>query len=242
MARLGTALPMEDAEQRMKWLVDCRYISMSLTSQPSVPLAGGRTNATEIPINDCGECLIGVADHLPTYWVYSWLGFDNLPSRLLLREGVVDRLVLAKQSLPRDFDLAVIDGWRSRAFQKELFRYYEVAQQGDIKGFVSDPGPKVVPPHTTGGAVDLTLQWRGAPLGLGTDFDEFTAAAASNASWGDRGSDGIIANLRRLLSRVLREAGLAPYPLEWWHWSYGDQLWAVAYNAQAALYGETSES
>jgi D-alanyl-D-alanine dipeptidase len=32
------------------------------------------------------------------------------------------------------------------------------------------------------------------------------------------------------LARVLRETGLAHYDPEWWHWSYGDEEWARAYD------------
>jgi zinc D-Ala-D-Ala dipeptidase len=231
---------MGNTEQGMKWLVDCCDVTIPLAPQSSVPLTGDRTSAPEITIEECGEALIDVAEHLSTYWVYSWLGFSSLPNRLLLREGVIERLVLAKESLPDDFDLIVIDGWRSRVFQKELFRYYEVEYGADVQGFVSEAGAKAVPPHATGGAVDLTLAWRGAPLGLGTDFDAFTPAAAGNASEESDSGPRIVRELRRLLAGTLLRVGLAPYPLEWWHWSYGDQLWAATNRAPVAVYGEVS--
>jgi len=226
----------------MKWLVDSSDVAVNLPPQSPVLMADRRTSAPEIRIEECGEQLVEVSDRLLTYWVYSWLGFSHLPPKLVLREGVIERLVSANELLPEEFELVVIDGWRPREFQKELLRYYEDIYKIDVRGFVSEPDTKAVPPHTTGGAVDLTLAWRGAPLGLGTDFDAFTAAAASDAMESEEGHDPMVRNLRRLLGRVLRQAGLVPYPLEWWHWSYGDQLWAATQKMPCAAYGEMSDA
>jgi D-alanyl-D-alanine dipeptidase len=33
------------------------------------------------------------------------------------------------------------------------------------------------------------------------------------------------------------EAGFASHPDEWWHYSYGDQMWAALTGAEAAHYG-----
>jgi zinc D-Ala-D-Ala dipeptidase len=32
------------------------------------------------------------------------------------------------------------------------------------------------------------------------------------------------------------EAGFAPYQLEWWHFSFGDQNWAAYYGLESSLY------
>jgi D-alanyl-D-alanine dipeptidase len=229
---------MGDTEEDMKWLVDTSDVAVSCPQQAPMLMADERTSASEIRIEECGENLVDVSDHLRIYWVYSWLGFSRLPSKLALREGVIARLVSANDSLPAEFELVVIDGWRPRAFQCELLRYYKDTYRVDVRGFVADPEAEAVPPHTTGGAVDLTLAWKGATLGLGTDFDAFTDAAASNAAEGDSCQDPVVRDLRRLLGGVLRQAGLVPYPLEWWHWSYGDQLWAAAQEKCCAIYGE----
>ena len=44
---------------------------------------------------------------------------------------------------------------------------------------------------------------------------------------------------RRLLYWLLRDAGFASNPTEWWHFSYGDQMWAQLTGAAAALYAGT---
>ena len=34
----------------------------------------------------------------------------------------------------------------------------------------------------------------------------------------------------------MKNAGFANYPLEWWHFSYGDRLWAAYTNQKEAVY------
>ena len=42
---------------------------------------------------------------------------------------------------------------------------------------------------------------------------------------------------RRILYWVMAEAGFANNPTEWWHYSWGDQMWAKLRGEPAALYG-----
>ena len=42
---------------------------------------------------------------------------------------------------------------------------------------------------------------------------------------------------RRLLYWVMTEAGFANNPTEWWHYSWGDQLWARLMGRPHAHYG-----
>jgi len=98
-------------------------------------------------------------------------------------------------------------------------------------------------PHATGAAVDLTLRWiDGETLWMGSLFDDATALAArdrfeslvpDNFSFSDSEAQ---AN-RRLLQWLMTDEGFAGHPEEWWHFSWGDQLWAALTNAPAAHYG-----
>jgi D-alanyl-D-alanine dipeptidase len=133
----------------------------------------------------------------------------------------------------------VIDAHRTRAFQAELLAYYQArtTPAGDFNDFVADPWTSTpIPPHTTGGAADLTLSWRGAVLGLGTDFDAFVPEAGPAAL--EDGGGGAARDLRRLLASVLQAEGMAVLGSEWWHWSYGDQHWAAQAGEPVAIYGE----
>ena len=98
--------------------------------------------------------------------------------------------------------------------------------------------PDIVPPHSTGGALDLTLvDDEGRQLDLGTrvnaDPEDSDGACHTDAA----GLSAESSANRSLLIEVLTGAGLANYPAEWWHWSYGDRYWAYVTGAANAVYG-----
>lgn len=85
------------------------------------------------------------------------------------------------------------------------------------------------PPHSTGAALDVTLvDERGEPFDAGSAIDAFGRVSLPNhfAGRGDDRSRRAHAN-RSLLCRVMAAAGFQRHPFEWWHFSYGDQLWAL---------------
>ncbi|MGS0893959.1 M15 family metallopeptidase [Burkholderia stagnalis] len=47
---------------------------------------------------------------------------------------------------------------------------------------------------------------------------------------------------RQTLIDALIGAGLANYPSEWWHWSFGDCYWAVMQRESHAIYGPVEEN
>ena len=176
------------------------------------------------PCEPVREPLVKVS-RVPLLDAYDVLGI--LSSRdLCLRTGIELRLLQALNALPAGFGLLVLDGWRSLAVQQQLLDYYG-AVAGET-GFVAEIDPVGArPPHTTGGAVDLTLTYWDVPLGLGSDYDAFDETATLGAF---ENEDGLVRRLRRLLANVMHSAGMICYDSEWWHWSYGDDFWAAAVN------------
>lgn len=221
----------------MKWLIDCEHVAVEGTFDfPAVNAPKPLEASGEVIDN--GEPLVRLSEGFRLEPVYRWLGFKGASSVPRVRAGVLERLQRASSSLPTDFQLAIIDGHRTRAFQAELMDYYKQRSDEPVDAFVSDPySTTVIPPHTTGGAVDLSLAWRGAVLGLGTDFDAFAPEAAP-AWFESHSGHETVRNLRRLLASVLTAEDMVPIDSEWWHWSYGDQWWAVQTGAPAAVYGE----
>lgn len=150
---------------------------------------------------------------------------------MLLREGVLERLREAAEALPPEFGLVVLDAHRTLDEQRALGEFYD--RDGSMAQYVAPVRDDAIrPPHTTGGAVDVTLSWRGEALALGTDFDSFSPDAHLDAF---EGEDSVVRRLRRLLAVVMVDAGFAPYRYEWWHWSYGEDVWAATYG-QDPLY------
>lgn len=168
-----------------------------------------------------------------------------------LRSELVSRLLDAQSKLPDDLRLLVIEGFRPRAAQLAIFTGYREELRAlhprwsperlltETSKFVS---PVEVAPHSTGGAVDLTLCTAdGVELDLGTAVDA-TPVSSGDACFTRASTipERARAN-RRLLGDALGSAGLVNYPTEWWHWSYGDRYWALLTGAPAARFGPLSQ-
>ena len=113
-----------------------------------------------------------------------------------------------------------------------------------VDDFVALPHPNTArpAPHATGGALDLTLCYRGRPLPMGTEFDDFTnlAQTAYFETNGMAGEAEAFRNTRRLLYNMMTAAGFVNYSEEWWHYSYGDRLWARTFG-KTPIYGLCDE-
>jgi D-alanyl-D-alanine dipeptidase len=91
-------------------------------------------------------------------------------------------------------------------------------------------------PHTTGAALDVGIDGPdGKPLRFSPSDDFFACAA----TYSDKLDDHTRAN-RIILIRAMEDAGLTNYTGEWWHWSYGDQGWALRVGSPIAYYGPVS--
>jgi D-alanyl-D-alanine dipeptidase len=195
----------------------------------------------DLPVEECGEPLVEVDAHLQCLNLYRVDGWAGVPERTWVRAEVLERLLFAQSLLPDGFSLAVFDGWRSPETVRALYDHFYGPGSLLEPGFLANPDdPTIVPPHLTGAAVDLTLAWRGQPLALGTQFDDFTARSWVHAlEGGGPDQHEPDRSLRRLLHAVMRAAGMVGMREEWWHFSYGDQRWAAVQRQPRAVYGPT---
>ena len=212
-----------------------------------------------LPICECGEPLIPIpADRLCLIdpHPYARLGAPYAAhSPFSLRYSVVQKLLQAQdylQQLHPGWRLQIRDAYRPNAVQAFMVRHtYQalaatqpeadpatlLAQVYQIWAVPSDD-PATPPPHSTGAAVDVTLlDAGGQPVDMGAPLDE-----VSPRSWPDYyPPESPYGRHRRLLHEVMRQAGFVRHPQEWWHFSWGDQLWAWVTGAPAALYGRVEE-
>ncbi|MEU7608766.1 M15 family metallopeptidase [Micromonospora sp. NPDC049204] len=164
-----------------------------------------------------------------------------------LRAAVVDRLLAAQRALPAGMRLLVVEGYRPYRAQLAIFTGYrdELRRRHpdwspqrlhrETTKFVS---PVEVAPHSTGGAVDLTLCTDdGVELDLGTAIDA-TPEDSDDACFTDAPTISATARRhRQIMVDALGGAGMVNYPTEWWHWSYGDRYWALITGAPRTRYG-----
>ncbi len=165
--------------------------------------------------------------------------------------------------------LALFDAWRPISVQKFMFNYtiQETCKSRGIdinnhsvKGnldeiikevnrFWAKPttNPSTPPPHSTGAAIDLTLaDMSGDPLDLGGEIDFIGAESSPDFYKNDYlrfpcSKNHVFQSRRSLLFSVMEKAGFVQHPNEWWHFSYGDQLWSWLRKEGNAIYGAECE-
>jgi D-alanyl-D-alanine dipeptidase len=205
-----------------------------------------------LKIKDCGEPLVALPS-LFARWQphpYAVLGapypVNACPFRL--RQAVVLRLVAAQKLLQRyqpDSCLLIFDAWRPIAVQQYMVEW-SLAQPGTTPAAVNalwappSTDPLTPPPHSTGSAVDLCLASRdGKPLPMGGEIDAMGAIAEpqhfSSAPLGTEEANWH--RNRTILANAMGKAGFSQHPNEWWHFSYGDQMWAWNCGVRSARYG-----
>jgi zinc D-Ala-D-Ala dipeptidase len=170
---------------------------------------------------------------------------------LFVRLSVAERLVVASQTLPDDFRLLVIEGYRPLAEQQEYFRQHmttlrdahpEIEEEALIDLTSRWVAPPAVGAHPTGAAIDLTLQYRdGSHIDMGSVVNATDAESSGSCYTQSAFINRHAANHRKILTNAMTAAGFVNYPSEWWHWSYGDRYWAVLESQPNALYGPVDE-
>ena len=191
--------------------------------------------------------------------------FEGSVPELFVRTSVIEKLKIVNTLLaPHNAEIFVYDSWRPAKVQKggriwceadlrarfpewDTARVMEVVNEFWAVGpeAESDIDPLSPPPHSTGAALDLTLRRLsdGQEMWMGTLVDDTTPKAYTD--WyelhGDENSfsDREARKNRRLLYHLLTEAGFVVNPTEWWHVSWGDQLWAKIASARQ---GQTVEA
>jgi D-alanyl-D-alanine dipeptidase len=208
----------------------------AIASDARRPLPTLKPSNSVTPIDDCEERLVPLLDVVELFDPYREFGLSH--ESMEVRSGVADRLVVADGALPDGCHLVVVEGWRSRARQEVLHNLAAEAAGPDAASFAADPTAPggLVPPHSTGGAVDVTLSVNGVRLGLGGPVGAYDESAGLCHL--EQLGPSVERDLRRMLYWSLVGAGFVGIPEEWWHFSFGDQEWAAQTGATAAIYGQ----
>jgi len=191
--------------------------------------------------------------------------FEGSIPELFIRTSVLEKLKEANRLLiPYNAEIFVHDSWRpakvqqgGRAWLEKYLR--KTFPEWDDKRVLSeinkfwavgpeteqDIDPSSPPPHSGGGAMDHTLRrlTDGQEMWMGTLVDDTTEKA--HTDWFEHHadihslSDQEALRNRRLQYHIMTHVGFVVNPTEWWHVSWGDQLWAKVTSARR---GETIEA
>lgn len=164
---------------------------------------------------------------------------------------------LTETAKTQGFDPHTLTAAQRQAILEQVYRIWAIPNND----------PAMPPPHSTGAAIDVTLvNAIGEVVNMGSPIDELSQRSHPNYfraildTWPlDTPASLITSNTspaqltreaaceadqhRQLLQAVMAAAGFQRHPSEWWHFSWGDQLWAWLTNQQelhgvvAAHYG-----
>ena len=219
-----------------------------------------------IPIAECGEPLVALNDDIIKIDPHPYIALgapygDRSP--FFVRQGILERLRRSQvylQTIRPNWQIAIFDAYRPIPVQQFMVNY-SFAQLAEAKGLevhsltedqknslmsevmkfwaIPSHDPKTPPPHSTGAAIDVTLfDAEGQEVNMGSPIDEISDRSLPNYFATFRNVQAVEFNRdRQLLNQVMTHSGFQRHPNEWWHFSYGDQLWAWSSKQKSAIYG-----
>ncbi|HEX5322649.1 MAG TPA: M15 family metallopeptidase, partial [Capsulimonadaceae bacterium] len=212
------------------------------------------TKLRAIPAQDNGEPLVDpCAITARLHFAAKHPKFFELNDRRTpnVRKRVAEMLAKAADSLPVGIDIVIVEGYRPLAQQRMMYEHlrnefarkhpeWSKATLNRVTNTMSaPPDDKSPPPHTTGAAVDLCLidPKTGEWLDMTSPYEWDETSAPTKM----KGLSAEAQKNRDLLIKTLEATGLTNYAGEWWHWSYGDQGWALRTGAPKAIYDRLPE-
>jgi D-alanyl-D-alanine dipeptidase len=168
----------------------------------------------------------------------------------LLRKTVRDRLFKAAENLPPGYKFLIITAYRPITMQKKLWRQrlWQMAKRHPFQmifnfrawrrnatKYTSPPGGSS---HQCGAALDVTvLDRNNNRLDMGTSLTAFGEKCNTHTDL-----IGLEQKVnRKILYDAMIEGGFVNYPMEWWHYSYGDRMWAAYSKRDECYYGPLNQ-
>jgi zinc D-Ala-D-Ala dipeptidase len=218
----------------------------------------------QIPIDECGEPLVLIpSEHFAFEQPhpYQKLGApyhkSKTDSPYYLRQGVVDSLMAAQKQLQKnhpDWKIQIFDAYRPIEVQQFMvdYTFAEIAKAQGCTLPIAENKRQVIlekvyqfwavpsldratpPPHSTGGALDITLvDKKHQPIDMGSPIDEISARSYPDHFANSNDPESKEYHRRRqVLKDAMTAADFQQHPNEWWHFSRGDQMWAWLTNQQ----------
>ena len=179
------------------------------------------------------ECFEPLVDFLPHKHII--FNKETLEEPNLIRKKVLFKLYKIADSLPEGVNLKIYKTFRSRTKMNDIFEDAiakitaenpEIGRHEAMKlaKFKTDDPKGSLGGHETGGAVDVALcDNEGNDHNYGTKFHEyndFTFTHSSHITPEQKQN-------RKKLVKLMKRQGFVNFPGEWWHFSYGDRMWAA---------------
>ena len=179
------------------------------------------------------ECFDPLVDFLPHRHII--FNKETLEEPNLIRKQVLFKLYKVADKLPEGVNLKIYKTFRSRIKMNENFESVIAQITAENPGigrheamklakYQTDDPKGSMGGHETGGAVDVALcDNKGHDHNYGTKFHEyndFTFTYSSHITKEQKKN-------RQKLVKIMKREGFVNFPGEWWHFSYGDRMWAA---------------
>lgn len=175
-----------------------------------------------------------------------------------LRQGVTKALLKASDKLStikEGWKIKIFDAYRPVEIQKFMvdYTFQSICKQRDLDinkltendkeiiyqevytiWAIPSHNPETPPPHSTGGAIDITLvDSHGNVVDMGGEIDELSPRSNPNYYANITSLEGQkYHQLRQFLNDIMTSVGFRRHLGEWWHFCLGDQMWAWLYNQE----------
>ena len=217
--------------------MECINIMRDIRSRVKIPTNDFVFSEVEYKLSD--EKLVVFRNDKVIYSpMHLFNSVDGAISNCYLREGTVEKLNKAAESLPNGYYLKIYDAWRPLLLQEELYKK-SMERFEDLEMLIYMPlrDERKGPVHTTGGSVDITIvNEKGIELNMGTKFGDYSEKSHTDYFEIRYPADIEIVKNRRLLYNIMTDAGFTNMPTKWWHYDYGNKFWAY-YTKEPAKYG-----
>lgn len=193
----------------------------------------------KIKINENHEALVLVDNN-------RFIFADIIEKPVYLRKTVYEKLCKLDEMIKEDgYKIKLYDAYRSLDKQKEFWKETleetkkanpnlsdeEIQRMASIK--IANP-TNGIGGHQTGGAIDITLVDReGTELDMGSAYLEHipqTKSYSKDLTMVQNGN-------RSYLHEKMNSLDFNNFPAEWWHFSYGDRMWAAYKGKKECFYG-----
>ena len=219
------------------------------------PLSREKINS--VSVIESGESMVDLSK-IPNLFFAAEISVESKR----VRKSVVEKICRAADRLPKGVFLKIYSAYRSQEIQLKMFmeKLAEIEkkfpnlqiaeQERQARLAVADPRGGKYGPHQTGGAIDLTLCDKNGNefdmAGKWNSFNELTPTYPTRRLWFFPLFRRALLTGRQLKNRktlydVMTGQGFVNYPLEWWHYCYGDRMWAAYSGKQDCPYGNAGD-
>lgn len=194
---------------------------------------------SKVKIDECFEKLVEVDSQ-------RFVLDNKIEKPTYLRKTVYDKLCLLDEIVKKDnYRIKLFDAYRSINKQKDVWNnaLKETKKENpnlNEEEIIRITTLKVANPtngiggHQTGGAIDITLlDKNGKELDMGSNYLEHIPQTKTYC----KDLTDIQRKNRNYLLEKMKKLDFVNFPTEWWHYCYGDKMWAAYKNKKKCIYG-----